>query len=295
MLKKLLIITGLLITTGYGVLSYAIIAHSMPPGPEDSVHAEACKVQKKSSTQASKPEDAICCIDYNEAMDAAERDWDNSLQALIDQEIPASEMVEDGYETLRTYNCWLEYICRAVEFSGHAPIESALGTGLTSAHLGKVSGCQKPENIKMEQEWDSFINQMKEVPIAGIVVDNVDDLYDSTKINFFPRCMTDSNNNASPDLTEVASNFTQCREDLELRFGCPPGVPDFLCQDQSNAFVKLETVLKKSHADQKASALERKLGSITNKLNAMEVHVGYLSNFLQQLDSRIACFAGKCT
>ncbi len=292
MKRNFLIITGITLITLYGVLSWGIIVHSDPAGPDESIYATLC---------ANGDSYDLCCIDYNEAMDAVERDWDSSMQALIEQEIPASEMVADAYESMRTYNCWLEYICRAVEFSGHAPIESVapgengVSTGLTSAHLGTVPGCQKPEDMKMEKEWDSFINQMKDVPILGYPIEQLGDYYVSEKMNFFPRCMTDDHNNISPNLPIIAKNFSECKQALEFRFGCPPGVPDFLCLDESNAFTKVDNVLKKTHADQKASALERKLGDIVPELQNMEMHVNYMSNFLQQLNTRLACFAAKCT
>lgn len=295
MMKKILIISGILLTGTYGLLSWSIVAHSEPPNPDDSIYAETCKTQGTPSQGVEGPSYDMCCIDYNEAMDAVERDWNSSLQALIDQEIPASEMVEDGYASLRTYNCWLEYICRTVEFSGRAPVESGIGTGLTNVHLGQVPGCQKPEDMGMGPEWGSFVSQMEEVPLVGPAFGQIDDLYMPSKINILPRCMTDPNNNQSPRLPKVNQNYQTCKESLELRFGCKPGVPDFLCLDQSNAFVKLETVLKKTSADQKSTALETKLGSILNQMQGMEAHVGYFSNFLEQLNNRFACFAAKCT
>ncbi|MBU0705724.1 hypothetical protein KJ657_02410 [Patescibacteria group bacterium] len=257
----------------YGVLSWDIVTHSEPPGPEDSQFAEICKGTTTSNT---------CCIDYNEAMEAVKRDWQANLQQLVDQEIPASEMVEDGYENLRTYNCWLEYICRAVQYSGHAPIESSIGTGLTSEHLGVVPGCQKADNLRMESEYNKFLNTLGKDTIT------------ENKINFFPRCMTDSNDNRSPNISAAKSNYDGCKRALELNFGCPADVDEALCPEFSNAFVTLENVLKKANADQKASALERKLGTILPKMHEMEMHVGYLDNFLQQLDSRFSCYAAKC-
>ena len=241
-------------------------------------------------------------------MDAVERDWDNSLQSLIDQEIPASEMVADAYESLRTYNCWLEYICRAVEFSGHAPIESVAplpsvtnpnqmnpSVGLTKAHLGVVPGCQAPEAMKMETEYNTFVDVMKTIPIIGYPVENYENYYTASKMNFFPRCMTDGNNNQNPDLVLVSKNYNDCKAALELRFGCPPGVDKEICTATSSAFAKVDNVLKKANADQKARALESKLADIVPQLQVMETHVDYASNFLQQLNTRLKCFAAKCT
>jgi len=299
MKRNILISIGITLTTLYGVLSWGIVAHSEPIGPDESVYG----INKCSSDDGLNH--MMCCIDYNEAMDAVKRDWDTSLQALIDQEIPASEMVADAYESMRTYNCWLEYICRAVEFSGRAPLASVkpstnieggtpISTGLTSKHIGIVPGCQKPEDMKMEKEWDSFINKMASTPIIGQPMETLGDYYVSEKMNFFPRCMTDTNNQ-SPSLPIVNRNYNKCKEALEFRFSCKAGDNDPSCTNKSNAFVKIDNILKKKNADQKASAIENKLGDIVPKLQTMEIHVGYMSNFLQQLNSRLACFAAKCT
>jgi len=272
---------GFTLTTFYGVLSYGILAHSQDADPKDKT---------------------TCSEDFNAGMNAVKRDWDVSLQALIDQEIPASEMVADAYESMRTYNCWLGYICRAVEYSGHASLESISSKedeiyfGLRSEHIGTLPGCQAPEAMKMGKEWDSFVNQMKKTPIVGITIEPVENYYASGKMNYFPSCMTDpKHKNANPQVSEIARNFRECKQALELRFNCKVGDEEPSCTEKSNAFVKIDNILKKAHGDQKARALEGKLGTIVPKLQTMEVHVGYLSSFLQKLNTRLACFAPKCT
>lgn len=282
MKKTYITIIAVILCVGYGVLSWDIVTHSEPPGPEDSDHAEFCS-------------NYSCCIDFNEALDAVRRDWEENLQKLIDQEKAASEMVADGYESLRTYNCWMEYICRAVQYSGHAPIESVLGTGLRSEHLGRMPGCQDPEDLRMESEYNQLMETLKDVPIVGVPVEKVEQAFIDNKINYFPRCQTDSgHNNKNPNLVVAKSNYDDCKKVLEINFGCPEGADAELCATTSNAFVTLENVLKKTHADQKSSALEQKLGTIIPKMHNMEEHVNYLANFLIQLDSRFACYAAKC-
>jgi hypothetical protein len=160
----------------------------------------------------------------------------------------------------------------------------------------------------MESEYNSFIESLKDIPIVGVpvgtvagattnaVVETYKDIKTSNKINYFPGCMTDkSNDNRNPSIIKVKSQYDDCKRALEMNFGCPKGIDEVLCADTSTAFVTLETVLKKRQADQKATALEKKLSTIVPKLQAMETHVGYLSNFLQQLDSRFSCYAGKCS
>ena len=298
-MKKSIITTlAILLCVGYGVLSWDLVTHSEPPGPEDSQYAEICSQTSTSDSSAPSTNYDMCCIDYNEAMEAAKKDWQNSLQSLIDQEIAASKMVEDGYESLRTYNCWVEYICRSAQFSGHAPIESALGTGLTSEHLGTVPGCQDPEDIRMETEYNNVMKSLKEVPIASLapaVAEHIDNFYVENKINYFPRCQTDGNNNTNPSLTLAKARYDSCKQALEYNFGCPPDIDQVFCPEFSNAFVTLENVLQKTHGDQKAAALERKLQTVVTGLHVMEEHVNYLSRFLSELDARFSCYAGKCS
>ncbi len=242
----------------------------------------------------------MCCIDYNEALDAVKRDWQENLQQLVKQEKAASEMVADGYESLRTYNCWVEYICRAVQYSGHAPIESVIGTGLKSEHLGTVPGCQNLEDLRMESEYNQLMQTLKDVPIVGVPIEKVEQAFIDNKINYFPRCQTGGQtdngykNNRNPNLIAAKSNYDSCKRAVEVNFGCPADIDEELCPEFSNAFVTLETVLKKANADQKSDALERKLGTIIPKMHVMEEHVTYLSNFLTQLDMRFSCYAAKC-
>ncbi len=297
MKKSYITTVAVILCVGYGVLSWDMITHSEPPGPEDSLFAEECSNTTPSDSGAPIKYDNMCCIDYNEALDAVKRDWQENLQQLVKQEKAASEMVADGYESMRTYNCWVEYICQAVQYSGHAPIESVLGTGLRSEHLGRVPGCQKPEDLRMESEYNQLMQTLKDVPIVGVPIEKVQQAFVDNKINYFPRCQTgDQSNNRNPNLIAAKSNYDSCKRALERHFGCPAGkgedgVP---CTNTSNAFVTLENILKKTNADQKSDALERKLGTIIPKMHVMEEHVTYLSNFLTQLDMRFSCYAAKC-
>lgn len=311
MKKSHLTLTAFALCTLYGVLSWDLITHSATPDPATSQYASMCSTTQTAASGAPVTDINECCIDYHESLDAVKRDWQASLQQLINQEVATSEMVDDGYESLRTYNCWVEYICLAVQYSGHAPIESALGTGLTSEHLGVVPGCQKPENLRMETEYNHYNTGLEGLAIVGLsidvaeniaediadgVADTFGDFITENKINFFPRCMTDpTNDNRNPELTLAKSQYDDCKRALEINFGCPAGIDKVLCDDTSTAFVTLENALKTRSADQKAAALEKKLSTIVPKLQGMETHVGYLSNFLEQLDARFSCYAGKCS
>jgi|GEM_PF-2932721 len=288
MRKTYITLAAVILCVGYGILGWDIVTHSAEPTAADSQFAGACGADPQNPN--------ACCVAYNESLAAAKRDWQANLQQLINQEKAASEMVDDGYESLRTYNCWVEYICRSVEYSGHAPVESALGTGLQSRHLGVVPGCQKPENLKMESEYNNYTKAFKKIPIVGVTADVIGKAFLDNKIAYFPQCQTDGkHNNANPDINKAKENYDGCKRTMELNFGCPAGIDAALCADTSNAFVTLETVLKKKQGDQKAAALEKKLSTIIPKLQSMETHVNYLHNFLKQLNDRFSCYAGKCS
>ncbi len=295
-MKKILItLTSFSVLIAIGVFSWSQMSRSAIPDASNSKYAEKCSA-KLSSAAGDFIEYNSCCLDYNTAIDAVETDWQSNLINLVDQEKPASEMVGEAYENVRTYNCWLEYICRAVQYSGYAPIESSLGTGLTSEQIGVVPGCQKPENLNFESEYGAFVESMKEVPILGVGIQANENYYVNTKMNFFPRCMSDANNNNNPQISLANANFQGCKLAIEEKFGCSEEEDNLKeCLTGSKAMAVMNRALKESNAKQKAGALESKLSTIVNKLNAMEEHVGYFSNFLEQLDSRFACYAKKCS
>ncbi len=256
------------------------------------------------ASQCEKSSKKECCLQYNEAIESTEQDWKDNLQTLVDQQKPASEMVDEAYENLRTYNCWLEYICRSVQYSGYAPIESVLGTAITSKHVGQAPGCQKPEDIKLETHYGSFAEKLNSVPILGSTIAKKENLYMKDKINYFPACMTDEKNNTTPNFVQMSNNFEGCKSAIEAKFGCSGDLPP----DQFEACVNgdenapsstsvtiMETALKKANADQRASALEQKIGDLATKLHGMESQVTYLSNYLTQLDQRLACVIRRCT
>ena len=303
MKKSYLTIISIILCVGYGILSWDLITYSEAPDPETSLGALACKVINVKEGHVPDEEYDMCCIDYNEAIYAATKDWEANLKRIAAQERPASEMVEDAYESLRTYNCWLEYICGAVQYSGHAPIESTLNTGLTEEQIGRVPGCQAPEDLRMESNYNELAQSMSDIPILGVVgaevadgvADTFGDFYTENKINFFPRCMTDElYNNEFADLTQTQLNYNACKKVMELYFGCPEGIDKVFCTDFSNAFVTLEDELKRAQAGQKAAALESKLGTIVTKMSGMEEHVNYMQDFLDRLESRFKCYISEC-
>ena len=247
-----------------------------------------------------------CCIAYRAAMAYAQKAWSDNLDTLMGQEKPASEMVDEAFENMRTYQCWLDYICRAVQFSGYGPPEAAFGTGLTSTQLGVVPGCQAPEDMGRLTTREAITNFLKDawntvkiIESQGeteVNMDLPDKFFTSNGMPFFPQCMTDiTNKNTHPDMSETQTNYNACMGILQQAFSCgvtTKGIKD--CTDQSSAFAQLETALRKNHGEQRGRVLEDKMRSIIIKMLAMESDVGYFKAKLQELDNRYACYPPKC-
>ncbi len=252
MRKPIISIIAMILCVGYGVLSWDIVTHSEPPGPEDSPYASICSKRTDYDSAAPETNYDKCCIDYYTALEAVKQDWLANLIKITNQERPASDMVEDAYESLRTYNCWAEYICKAVFYSSYAPADSSIGTGLKEEHIGTVPGCQDPDNLRMEHEYNQFLHSLKDEPLLGVPADMVDQAYGFTdimfenilaenKINYFPRCQTGNEllNNEYPSLEDSNANYEGCKLALELQFGCPDDTDNAFCPEFSSAFVKM--------------------------------------------------------
>ena len=248
-----------------------------------------------------------CCMAYKGAMGYFEKAWSDNLDDLMDQEKPDSEMVGEAFENMRTYQCWLEYICRSVQVSGYMSPTSILSTGLTSKELGIVPGCQAPEDMGLLTTREAFYNFImdnwdfvKNIYSSGgtveVNMDFPDTFFTSNGMLFFPQCMTDiTNKNTTPDIAKTQENYNLCRGLLESKFACndtEEGIKN--CTDESSAFAKVETALRKNNGDQKARILEDKLKSIITKMITMQEHVKYMNANFQQLDSRYACYPPKC-
>jgi hypothetical protein len=289
MYKKLITIIGIMAVTA-GVLSWQLTSFSQ----SDSIYAEDC-------------DNGACCIAYREGMSTIKNAWNNNLSGMMNQEKPASEMVDEAFENLRTYQCQLEYTCRAVHYSGYGTPESAEG-GLTSAHLGVIPGCQAPEDMGLIDGWDTFVNFLKNDweffatifqggGSAEINVRMPDTLFATNAMPFIPQCMTDPTNKNSDKKIELAITlYDQCMELVDAQFGCKDFDDNIgKCTGESIAFVKLENELRKNNARQKAGILENKLVSILNKMKGMEANVSVMKEKLSTLSNKCACYPPSCT
>ncbi len=217
-----------------------------------------------------------CTSDYQNAFAALRQGWAKNMEALTGQEIPADKMVDDAMENLRTYRCWLEYVCEAVEYSGRGNPKYTEKTGLTSDQIAPFPGCQKPEDVGLPSGFEVFIRNL-----ASLGYDNVQLKYN--KFSFMNGCMTSPNNANSTMETaaKAGQNYAACKADLE--------------KEKSGATMALEVQLKKTNAKQKSGVLEKKLADIVNKMHGMEDHAQYMAGKLFSVAQQFVCYAKRCS
>lgn len=243
--------------------------------------------EEENPYEAQCGEDA-CCSTYHSAMDTAKEVWAGHLSQIVDQEEPASKMVGEGFESLRTLNCWMEYTCKAVLYSAVSNPENTQGTGITSAHIDRIPGCQAPEDLSFETGWAAFVDRLK----TGDPL--LDDLIQPNQLNFIPACMTDTiTNNADANLNRAQFWYQSCLDLVTQTMGCDTASES--CTSQSSAFVALESTLRQANGRQKADALEQKLTHILNNLSGMQSAAHSVKEDLGKLDSLYSCRPGQCT
>ena len=189
--------------------------------------------------------------------------WAMNLDALMAQEKPTSEKVDDGYESLRTYRCWLDYLCEAVLYSGNANERKTLkdwnnpNSGqrpLTKAEIDPLPGCASPSGIE----------------IPGV------------KLEFIPACQVSRKDTASD--TQV--NFSDCRNLVKREFSGDPGT--------SSAFITLNKALQSDSAEGEIRPMREKFTSILVKMLAMEDRLTTLKEQILTLDNKLPCFISIC-
>ena len=98
------------------------------------------RAETYSATDLPYPKPVDCTeVTVNE-MHLMRKDWNANLQTLLDQEKPTSEKVDDAFSDMRTYRCWLDYLCEAVLFSGNADAKVMTGSQLTDKHIDDLPG-----------------------------------------------------------------------------------------------------------------------------------------------------------
>jgi hypothetical protein len=224
-----------------------------------------------------------CCITYQNDMKSVKTDWNRIFTDIRAQEKPASEITKDAFESIRSYECQLKYICSAVHYSGVNHPLSAIGTGLTSSHMETIPGCQAPEEMNMSGAWGGFVETLREAPLIGIVGNILPgDLYQSAKINFIPQCMTNPLfNNEMPSLILAETNYTECLNAVN--------------DEMSLRILALRQGMNQTQTSQKARVLEKKLYKIINGMQGMQSSAVFMDTRLNSLASRYLCAPPKCT
>jgi len=201
--------------------------------------------------------------------------WQENLDTMLDQEKPTSEIVDEAFEGLRTYRCWLDYLCEAVLFSGNAdPLVMINQTTkeplqLTSEHVDKLPGCVAPETIT----------------IPG------------TNLHYLDQCNAQGSDLA---ITLANKNYEACRRLVNMDFSELEDSGSLTTnqletfKNNSKAFIGLERALKVNNGEKKNRALQNKLTSILEKMLAMEGHMDLLKQHLFRLDAMLPCLATEC-
>lgn len=229
-----------------------------------------------------------CCLQYTGAMASAEADWNSYVNDLLAQPKPTSKKVDEAFNSLRTYDCWVRYVCESVRVSGFANPQD-LQEGIRAINIGgPIPGCQAPEDVKFGDNWDEFVTALDNQ------TDLISAINEPNKIAFLPACMTNPPNNDKMN-TETFQNaelqYQSCLDTAEVILGCVEGD----CENTPSALAGLEIALKKDHAQQRANALERKLADLNNRVAVMQSVVQQVKNFLQSLALRYECAPAECT
>jgi len=218
------------------------------------------------------PNPPLCQQAYLNEIHIMHQAWEANENAITSQPIPASDMVDDAFDSVRTYRCWLEYLCRTVQFSGANPAPTS-NPNVTAVFgeqaLGRIPGCAAPQNLV----------------IPG------------TRLHYLPQCSNGPGNALT--LTDTQGNFNACMKYVDLNFGAPnPGAPSAaLLQnlaDKSTVYISLEGQLKNVSSSQRSRAVTQKLQDILGKMQAMEQQAQTLKNFLNKLYNLLPCYVDKC-
>lgn len=229
------------------------------------------QIPTNSQSNLPKPNPNSCLQSVENEIFLMRNAWNQNLESILAQEKPTSGKVDEAFESLRTYRCWLNYLCEAVLFSGNADKNVIKpGTKLDLTHVDQIAGCISPNNL---------------------VIPN-------TQLKFMPLCQAPANSRNV--LEEVQNNFTLCRQMMEIEFaGTGSNNPQSASgvqasTQQSGAFASLERALKTDSGNQKGRIIGNKLRSILLKMHGMEAHIIQLREQIEKFNMRLPCFINQC-
>lgn len=213
-------------------------------------------VKTYSQTGVPYPEPKNCIESVDNEISIMRTGWNTNLQLLLNQEKPTSEMVDEAYDSMRTYRCWLNYLCEAVLFSGHTSEENLKNDEgeyvekLTREHIDPLPGCMPTKSV--------------EIP--------------GTQLKHMPLCYIPGS--VSANLSAVVQNHDQCLTLVDREFAV--------------AAVGVERALKGNTAKQKNRAFTKKMNSILEKMHSMQADMVFLREQLERFDAHLPCYVLKC-
>ena len=205
--------------------------------------------------------------------------WHQNMKDAGDQEKATSEIVDETFESMRTYWCWLDYLCETVLYSSledserikKLEEETGMPFQITTEHIDRLPSCAKPQDIEIPGTRLKFMNQCS-IGRSELLAAKAEENYQS--------CRRLVNNNFSelPDPEKGSKNAA--------------AVEAF--KNQSGAIISIERALKAKSAEKQNRALQNKLSDILNKMYAMEAHMELLKEQMFKIDTLIPCYAAQC-
>ena len=196
-----------------------------------------------------------------------------------DQEKATSEIVDEAFESMRTYWCWLDYLCEAVLYSSiedserikKREEETGMPFQITTEHIDRLPSCAKPQDIEIPGTRLKFMDQCS-IGRSDVLLSKAEENYQS--------CRRLVNNNFSelPDPEKGSKNAK--------------AVEAF--KNQSGAIISIERALKAKSAEKQNRALQNKLSDILNGMYAMEAHMEILREQMFKVDSLMSCYIEQC-
>jgi len=194
--------------------------------------------------------------------------WNKNLKEIVEQEKAASEVVDEAFESMRTYRCWLDYLCETVLLSGSVSSATAYSSKVTKYDIDILPECVPPEDVVIPGTALKYLSQCR-----------------------MPKGSTDS--------AFATKHYKVCRQLIALEFSEPSDnkggsaeIENF--KNRSSAYAGLEAYLKSTSATKKNTVLQNKLNKILLGMSGMESHMLYLSKYMQEFDNLLTCQIWKC-
>jgi len=224
---------------------------------------------------------ASCTQAWENGADALEEGWYSSLQNMVNQEKPTSQVVDDAYESLRTYRCWLQDLCKSVQWSGNQTVRNILqqkqntAKTLGSFALGNIPGCVDAEDVELPSTWADFQESISKNPFYNPPAE-------PGKFNMIPQCINSSQTKTIDDFISGVAEYQACKKYTEDSF--------------SNRGVNiLEDTLFTAAAEKKASAVESKIIDITKRLQGSQANAQLFKQDFIEFMNRLPCVLKSCT